>query len=199
MVVLAIHINLDVVQMGFQFNKGHMDMVATAHKRNTNAVQMESQPLQERTLKDAHVLLANMDVVPMVSPMHKAHNSMDAMIFQHRHKKHVASARMAALAAITPLNTSSIWNMEVVHDSGTADAGAMPIDLKQLKNVKAHANNQLEKMLVKYRRFMAHVRDTIRNITMTQTEISVHNSYMVVALAILINSKRWRNVRVNVL
>lgn len=199
MVVLVTHINLVVVPMESPFNKGHMVMVVIALKRNSSAVQMELPQQQAKTLKDVHVQLANMDVAPMVLPMHKDLNSMDALIFQQHHRKHVALAKMVALAVIIPLNTSLIWNMEVAHDFGTADAVVMPIDSKQLKNVRAHANSQLVKMHVKFQRYTAHVLDTIRNITMTQTEILVHNSFMAVAWVILIDSKHWKNARVNVL
>lgn len=199
MVALVIHINSDVVRTESPFNKDHMAMVVIALKRNSNAARMELQQPQARTLQDVHVQLANMDVVLMASPMPKDHNMMVALIYHRHHRKHVASARMAALAAITPLNTSSIWNMAVVLDSGTAVAVAMPIDLKQLKNVRVHVNSQVAKMLAKFQRFMAHAQDTIRNTTMIQTVISVLNSFMVAAWAILIDSKHWKNARVNVL
>lgn len=47
-----------------------MVMVVTAHKHNTNAVPMVLLPLAERTLPDAHVPLANTDVVQMVIDLH---------------------------------------------------------------------------------------------------------------------------------
>lgn len=199
MVAPVIHINSDVVRMESPFNKDHMAMVAIALKRNSNAVRMESQQPQARTSKDAHVLLANMDVVPMASPTPKDHNLMVALIYHHHHRKRVALVRMVALAAIIPLNTSSIWNMAVAHDSGTAAAVAMLIDLKQLKNVRAHVSSQVAKMLAEFQRLKAHAQGTIRNTTMIQTVISVHNSFMVAAWAILIDSKHWKNARVNVL
>lgn len=196
---LVIHINSDVVRTESPFNKDPMAMAVIALKRNSSAVRMESQQPQARTLKDVHALLANMDVVLMASPMRKDHNLTVALMYHHHHRKHVASARTAALAAITPLNTSSIWNMAAVLASGTADAVAMLIDLRQLKNVRVHVNSQVAKMLAEFQRFTAHAQDTIRSTTMIQIVISVPNSFMVAAWATLIGSKHWKNVRVNVL
>lgn len=196
---LAIRINLAAAPMELQFNKGHMDMVVIARKRNTNAAPMESPPLKEKTLPDAHVRPANTDAAQMVSMTHKGHNSMDAMKRQLHHKKRAASIRMVAVAAITRSNTSLIWNMVVAHDSGTAVAAEMLIASKPLMNAKAHANNQPAKMHAKCQRFMAHARDTIRNTTTIQIATFARHSFMVVAWAILIDSRHSRNVNSNVL
>lgn len=197
--VLVIRINSVAALMVSQYNKVHMVMVAIVRKLNINAAQMESLPLKERTLLDAHVLPANTDAVQMALTMHRAHNLRDAMKHHLRHKKRAASARMVVAVAIIPLNTSSIWNMVVAHDSGTAVAAEMLIVSKPLMNARAHANNRLAKMRAKCQRFMVHAQDTIRNTTTIQTETFAHHSYMVVAWVIRIDSKHLKNVNSNVL
>lgn len=197
-VVLVTRINSVVAPTVLQFNKDHMDTVATVNKPNTNVVQTELQLLKERTLPDAHVQQADMDVVRMALPTHKDHNMMDVIAFRLHHKRRAALPKMVAPAAITPSNTSLIWNMEAAHVSGTVDARAMPTDSNRLMSVKTHANKQLAKMLANCRRFAVHAPDFIRNTTMTPTETLVQNSFMVVVWAIQITSKRWMNVEHNV-
>lgn len=151
------------------------------------------------TLLDVRVQPVNMDAVPTASTMRKDHNLMDAMIFQQHHKKLAAFRKIKELAAITRLNTSSIWIMAVVHVSGIVDAVVMKIASKQTKIVKIHALNRAEKMYVKYQRFMVHAVDIIRNIITIRIGIFAHHSFMVAAWAIQIVSKHWRNVKNNVL
>lgn len=177
-----------------------MDMDVTVLKRNTNVVPMVLQPLKVKTLQDAHVQQADTVAVQTVSMMHKDHNSMDAMTFQVHHRKHVVSLRMAAIVLITLSNTSLTWNMEAVHDSGTADVVAMKIASKQLTIVKTHANNhQAQKMHANCQRFTVHALDTIRNIIMTLIETFAPNSFMVAAWVIRTDSKHWKNVNNHVL
>lgn len=181
MVALVILINSVAALMEFQFNKDHMDMDVIAHKLNINVVQMASQRLLEKTLPDVHVQQVNTVVVLMELLMLKDHTLMVALIFHQHHKRHVASIKMVALAVITRLNTSLIWNMVVAHVSGTADAVVIQIVLKQLTNAKALVNNQLAKMHAKFQRFTDHVLDIIKNTTMIQIVIFAHHSFMVVA------------------
>lgn len=138
---------------------------------------------------------ANMAVVRMVLTMRKGRSSMDAKISRLHHKRHAALSKIKAHAAITPLNTSSIWTMAAAHDSGIVDAAAMKIDSKQTKTAKIRALNQAEKMCAKYQRFTAHATDTIRNIITIRTEISAHHSFMAAAWAMPIDSKHWKNAK----
>lgn len=196
---LVIHINSVAVQMVLRFNKDHMATDAIANKRNSNAVPTASQLQLDQTSKDVLVQPANTDVVQMVLQMHNLHNSMDVMMFHQQHKKHVALRKMPVLVPITPLNSSSIWNMAVAHGSGTAVAVAMKIVLNRMKNVKAHVLHQLAKMHAKCQKFMDHALDIIRNSIMIQIEIFAHHSSMVDAWATRIDSKQWKNVNSNVL
>lgn len=198
-VALATLINLVAAPMVSQSNKDRMAMVAIVHKPNINVAQTELLLLKEKTLLDAHVLLANTDVVRMALMTHKDHSLRDVTRLQLHHKRRVVSIRMVVVAAITLSNTSSIWNMEVAHDSGTVVAAEMPIVSKQLMSAREHANNQLAKMLAKCQRFMVHARDTIRNSTTIQTAISVHHLFMVVAWAIRTDSNQLKSVNNNVL
>lgn len=194
MVANVIHINSVAAQMVLRFKKDHMVMGAIVHKLNSNVVQMVSQQQKVKTLKVAHAPQADMVVVQTVSLMHKDLNSMVVRIFQQFHKKLAVLTKMAALVAITQLNTSSIWNMVAVHVSGIQDAVVTIIALKRSKNVKELVKHHRAKTLAKYRRFMDHVTANIKNTIMTLIEIFAQRSYMVVAWAIQTNSKRYRNV-----
>lgn len=126
-------------------------------------------------------------------------NLMDATIFRQPHKRHVASVKMVVLAVITQSNTSSTRNMEVVHDSGTADVVATQIVSKQSMNARVHAKNQPAKMHAKCQRLRDHAMDTTPNTTMIPIEISVHHLFMVVAWAILTDLKQQKSARNNAL
>lgn len=176
-----------------------MVMDVIVHKLNSSAARTVLQRHLDPTMLDAHVQQANMDVVRMVSTMHKDHNLMDAMIFQGHHKRHAAFQKIKELAAIIRLNTSSIWIMAVVHDSGIADVVVTRIASKQMKIVKIHAFNRAAKMYAKYQKFMAHAMDISKNIITIRIGIFAHHSFMVVAWAIQIVSTQWKNAKNNVL
>lgn len=92
------------------------------HKLNSSVALTVLQLHLDPTSLDALVQQANMDAVRMVLTMHRDRNTMDAMIFQEHHKRRAAFQKIKELAAITLLNTSSIWIMAVAHDSGIAAA-----------------------------------------------------------------------------
>lgn len=89
------HTNSAAALMVLPSNKDHTVMVVIAHRRNSNAVQMELQQQLAKTLKDVLALQANMDVVQMALPMPKDHNSKDAKTFQQFRKRLAALPRTA--------------------------------------------------------------------------------------------------------
>lgn len=193
--VLATRSNLDVVQMELRFLKGHTTTAAIAHKPNSNAVLMELPRPKDRTLRDAIAQLANMDVVRMALQMHRVHNLKVARTFQLWLRRLVVLARMAVLAATTQLNTSSIANMAVAQDSGTADAVVTTIDSNHLKIVNKYAKNHKIKRPVCCQKYTAHVSLTHQCSTTIQIETPALNLFMVAVLETIIVSKLLKLVK----
>lgn len=188
-------INSVAAPMASRLHKDHTTMVAIVCNANTNAVPTALRQRLGPTSKDAPAPPANTAAAPMASPTPKDRNSKDALRFRLNRKRLAASQRTAALAAITRSNTSSIWNTEVARDSGIAVAMETTIATIRSKSANQRAKPRPERTLVCCPKFTDHALATILSITTILIATLARNSFMVVAWAIPIDSKRSRNVK----
>lgn len=188
-------INSVAVLMVLRLHKDHMAMAVIVRNVSTNAVLTELRLPLDPISKDVHAPPVNMAAAPMASPMHKDHTSMAATTFRLPRKKLAVSRKMAALAAITRLNTSSIWNMAVARVSGTAAAVATTIATIQLKTANRRAKLRPERMRAYCRKSMGHALATIPFTTTIRIAMLARNSFMAAAWATPIDSKPSTNVK----
>lgn len=188
-------INSDVAPTALRLPKDPMAMAAIARNANTNAAPMALRRRLDPISTDVLAPQANTAAVPMASPTHKEHTSMDAKKFQLHRKKLAVSPKTAAPAAITQSNTSTIWNMVVAHDSGTAAAAATAIVTNQSKSAKQRAKRLPARTHANCQRSMDHAQVTIQSITTIQIAMLAHNSFMADAWATQIVSKPSKSAR----
>lgn len=201
LVVLVILISSAAVPMASQSPPDHTTKAVTARAASSNAAPTTSRQLKVPTSRDAHARPASTDAAQMEPAKLKERTLRDARIkFLTQHRKLAALRKKWERAATTtPSNTSSTPNMAVAVVSGTAAAAATRIASSRRTTAKKLAWSHLAKTFATSPKSMVHARAITPCGITIPTEILAHNSFTEDVLAMLIDSRKLKTVKLNVL